>query len=36
MLIDGSQESLAKAKKLIDDLAKVGIHKTILQDSRIL
>ena len=36
MLIDGSTESIDKAKKLIDDLAKVGIHKTILEDSRIL
>ena len=36
MLINGSEESIANAKKLIDDLAKVGIHKTILQDSRIL
>ena len=35
-LIDGSAQSLAKAKALLDDLAKVGIHKTILQDSRIL
>ena len=36
MLINGSEESIANAKKLIDDLAKVGIHKTILEDSRIL
>ncbi|MBE7100329.1 MAG: hypothetical protein E7364_01820 [Clostridiales bacterium] len=36
MIVDGSAQSLANAKKLIDDLAKVGIHKTILQDSRIL
>ena len=35
-LIDGTEESLVKAKALLDDLAKVGIHKTILQDSRIL
>ena len=34
-LIDGSEESLVRAKKLIDDLAKVGITKTILNDSRI-
>ncbi|MBQ3019630.1 MAG: InlB B-repeat-containing protein [Clostridia bacterium] len=36
MIVDGTAQSLANAKKLIDDLAKVGIHKTILQDSRIL
>ena len=36
MLIDGSATSITNAKKLIDDLAKVGIYKTILQDSRIL
>ena len=35
-LVDGSAESIAKAKALIDDLAKVGITKTILQDNRIL
>ena len=35
-LIDGTESSIAKAKRLIDDLAKVGIHKTILQDNRIL
>ena len=36
MLINGTAESIANAKALIDDLAKVGIHKTILQDNRIL
>ncbi len=36
MLIDGNAESLNNAKKLLDDLAKVGIYKTILQDNRIL
>ena len=35
-VINGTSESINKAKALIDDLAKVGIHKTILQDSRIL
>ena len=36
MLINGTAESIANAKALIDDLAKVGITKTILQDNRIL
>jgi hypothetical protein len=35
-VVDGTAESIAKAKALIDDLAEVGIKKTILQDSRIL
>ena len=35
-LVDGSAESIAKVKALIDDLAKAGIYKTILTDSRIL
>jgi len=36
MLINGTAESISNAKALIDDLAKVGIKKTILQDNRIL
>ena len=35
-LIDGTASSLNNAKKLIDDLAKVGIYKTILTDNRIM
>ena len=36
MLISDDPSTVTNAKKLIDDLAKVGIYKTILQDSRIL
>ena len=34
--VNGSEQSIANVKALIDDLAKVGIHKTIVEDSRIL
>ncbi len=34
--VNGSEQSIANVKALIDDLAKVGIYKTIVQDSRIL
>ena len=36
MEISDDTSSIEKAKKLIDDLAKVGITKTILQDRRIV
>ena len=36
VLVDNSKDSLEKVKKLLKDLAEVGIYKTILQDSRIL
>jgi len=36
MIISEDAQTVVNAKKLVDDLAKVGIHKTIFQDIRIL